>query len=141
MATSSRAQKTSGMKFISIGLAVLLISCSRQPDQLKTIQQQKSGEYLVSVLNDTGVLKEHDNKLTLEVRNAATNELANVSNVKIQANMRMPGMAPMFGELSTPRQISPGRYQFDASFSMAGQWAFAVTFDPNGKAQFNLSAQ
>jgi len=47
----------------------------------------------------------------------------------------------MFGDLSPTKQNGPGRYDFDADFSMAGQWSFVVTFDPNGRIQFNLNAQ
>ena len=129
------------MKASWIVLTLLLASCSSQPTELKPIQQQKSGDYLVSVLSDTGALKQHGNKLTMEFRNASTNEMAPANNVQIQANMRMPGMAPMFGDFSPPKQIAPGRYEFDADFSMAGQWSFLVTFDPNGRAQFSLNAQ
>ena len=120
---------------------LLWLSCNWQPAALTQIQQQRSGEYLVTVLNGTGVLKQHSNKLTLEFRNASTKEVANVSNVQIQASMRMPGMGPMFGNISSTRQIAPGRYDFDADFSMAGQWTFLITFDPNGRAQFNINAQ
>jgi hypothetical protein len=93
------------------------------------------------LLNDTGAVKQHSNKLTLEFRNASTNEPANVNNVQIQASMRMPGSSPMFGDLSSTKQIGPGQYSFDADFPMAGQWSFVVTFDPNGRVQFNLNAQ
>ena len=55
--------------------------------------------------------------------------------------MRMAGMSPMFGNLSPTKQIGPGRYDFDADFSMAGLWSFVVTFDPNGRVQFGLRAQ
>lgn len=119
----------------------LCISCNRQPSTLTQIQQQRSGDYIVTLLNDTGAVKQHSNKLTLEFRNASTNEPANVNNVQIQASMRMPGASPMFGDLSTTKQIGPGRYDFDADFSMAGQWSFGVTFEPNGRVQFNLNAQ
>ena len=95
----------------------------------------------MTLLSGTGSLKQHSNKLTLEFRNASTNELANVSNVQIQASMRMPGMGPMLGDLSSPQQIAPGRYELNADFSMAGQWGFLVTFDPSGRVQFNISAQ
>ena len=119
----------------------LCISCNRQPSTLTQIQQQRSGDYIVTLLNDTGAVKQHSNKLTLEFRNASTNEPANVNNVQIQASMRMPGASPMFGDLSTTKQIGPGRYDFDADFPMAGQWSFGVTFEPNGRVQFNLNAQ
>ena len=124
-----------------LAFPLLWLSCNKQPSTLTQVQQQRSGDYVVTVLSGTGVVKQHSSKLTLEFRNAATNEPANVSNVQIQASMRMPGASPMFGDLSSVRQISPGRYEFDADFSMAGQWSFLVTFDPNGRAQFSLSAQ
>ena len=120
---------------------LLSISCNRQPGTLTQIQQQRSGDYVVTLLNGTGAVKQHSNKLTLEFRNASTNEPANVNNMQIQASMRMPGMGPMFGDLSPTKQIGPGRYDFDADFSMAGQWSFVVTFDPNGRIQFSLNAQ
>jgi len=121
--------------------SLLCISCNKQPTTLTQIQQQRSGDYVVTLLNGTGAVKQHSNKLTLEFRNASTNEPATVNNVQIQASMRMPGMAPMFGDLSPTKQSGPGRHDFDADFSMAGQWSFVVTFDPNGRVQFNLNAQ
>ena len=122
-------------------LSLVWLACGRQTAGLKQIQQQRSGDYVVTLLNDSGVLKQHSEHLTLEVRNAATNELANVTNVQIQASMVMAGMGPMFGTLSAPRQNAPGRYDVDAEFGMAGRWTFVVTFDPNGRVQFSLSAQ
>jgi YtkA-like protein len=122
-------------------LAILFVSCSRQPTEFKPIQQQRSGDYTVTLLNETGALKLHSDHLRVEIRNASTNELANVSNVQIQASMVMPGMGPMFGTLSTPKQTAPGQYDLDADFGMAGQWNLVVTFDPNGHAQFGVRAQ
>ncbi|PYS39460.1 MAG: hypothetical protein DMG14_13910 [Acidobacteria bacterium] len=120
---------------------VFTMSCNKQAATLVQVQQIRSGDYVVVLLNDTGAVKQHSNKFMLEIRNATSNDWANVSNVQIQANMRMPGMGPMFGNVSSTRQAGPGRYEFDADFSMAGQWSFLVTFDPNGRAQFNLNAQ
>jgi len=120
---------------------LLVMSCNREPRALVQIQQVRSGDYVLTLLNDTGAVKQHSNRFTLEIRNATSNELANVSKVQIQASMRMPGMGPMFANVSSPRQTEPGRCEFDADFSMAGQWSFLVTFDPNGRAQFNLNAQ
>jgi hypothetical protein len=124
-----------------LAFSLLCLACKRQANALTQIQQQRSGDYVVSLLNDTGAVKQHSNKLTLEIRNAISNELANVNNVQIQASMRMPGMGPMFGNISSIRPVAPGQYDFEADFSMAGQWNFLVTFDPNGRVQFNLSAQ
>lgn len=124
-----------------LALFWLPFSCAKQPANFVQIQQQRSGDYLVTLLNETGVVKQHSNKLVLEVRNGSTNEPADVNNLQIQASMRMPGMGPMFGSVSSTRKIGPGRYDFDADFSMAGQWNFIVTFDPMERVQFNLNAQ
>ena len=121
-------------------IPLLLPSCSKKADPIQ-IQQVRSGDYTVTMLGDSGSLKLHSNKLMLEIHNATSNEPANVSNVQIQSSMRMPGMGPMFGNVSSVRQVSPGRYEFDADFSMSGQWSFLVTFDPNGRVQFNVNAQ
>lgn len=117
------------------------VGCNRQSTEFKQIQQQSSGDYTIVLLNDTGALKQHLDHLRLEFRFASTKELANVTNVQMQASMRMPGMGPMFGNVSSMRQVAIGRYDFDADFSMAGQWNFLVTFDPNGRVQFNVNAQ
>jgi hypothetical protein len=121
-------------------LALVLAGCSQQVE-LRPIQQQRSGDYLVTLLNDTGVLKQNADHLTLEFRNPSTNELVSINNLKVQASMLMPGMGPMFGTLSTPEERAPGRYEFDADVGMAGQWTMTVTFDPNRRVQFALRAQ
>jgi hypothetical protein len=128
------------MRKAVIMFALLLAACNRQ-SELKPIQQQRSGQYAITLLNDTGVLKQNNDRLRLEVRNASTNELANVNNLKIQASMLMPGMGPMFGTLSTPQQVGPGQYELDANMGMAGQWNVVVTFDPDVRTQFALRAQ
>jgi hypothetical protein len=130
------------LSFLSV-LAVLGLSssCNKPGTNLVQIQQQRSGDYSLALFNDNGVVKQHSNRLVLEVRNASTNEPADVNNLQVQASMRMPGMGPMFGTVSTTRKTGPGRYEFDAEFSMAGQWSCLVTFDPSGRAQFNLNAQ
>jgi hypothetical protein len=124
-----------------LALLLLYCSCNKQAANLVQVQQQRSGDYSVTLFNDTGVIKQHANKLVVEVRNASTNEPADVNNLQVQASMRMPGMGPMFGTMSSAQKTGPGRYEFDADFSMAGQWTFLVTFDPNVRAQFNLNAQ
>lgn len=122
-------------------LMVLTASCGGKPETLTQIQQQRSGDYLLTLLNDSGAVKQRSNRLTLEIRNAGSNALAPVSNLQIQSSMRMPGMGPMFGDVTSLKEIAPGRYEFNADFSMAGQWNFVVTFDPNVRVQFNINAQ
>ena len=129
------------IRIIPLALLWLQSACSKEPANLVQIQQQRSGDYVVTLFNDTGVVKQHSNKLVLEIRNGATNEPADVNNLQIQASMRMPGMGPMFGNVSSTRKIGVGRYDFDADVSMAGLWNFVVTFDPMARVQFNLNAQ
>lgn len=124
-----------------IAFAMLSPGCNRQPAELKQIQQQRSGDYIITLLNDTGVLKQHSDHLRLEFRNSSTKELANVNNVMIQASMVMPGMGPMFGNLSSPKQVAAGQYDLEADFAMAGQWNLVITFDPNARVQFALRVQ
>jgi hypothetical protein len=119
---------------------LLFWSCNGAPAELKLIQQQRSGDYLISLRNDTGVIKNADH-LTLEFRNASSNELVEVSNVQVQASMVMAGMGPMFGTLSQPRREAAGRYDFDVNLGMVGRWNFIVTFAPNQRVQFNINAQ
>jgi hypothetical protein len=123
-----------------IAFALLLPGCNREPAALKQIQQQRSGDYVISLSSETGVIKRSDH-LTLEFRNASSNELVDATNVQIQASMTMPGMGPMFGTLTPPQHRAPGRYDFDADFGMVGRWSFVVTFDPNQQVQFNINAQ
>lgn len=137
------ARQVTRGRLIALLLAfpLLWLACSRPAADLKQIQQQRSSDYIITVLNETGVLKQRSDHLTIEFRNASTNELANVSNVQIHASMVMPGMGPMFGTFAAPRQDVPGRYDFDADVGMAGQWNVVITFDPNGRVQFALRAQ
>ena len=130
------------MRYIAwliIGSAVF-VSCNRQTS-LTTIQQQRAGDYIVTLLSETGTVKQRASKLTLEFRNASSNQPANVTNVQVQASMQMAGMGPMLGNTSAPRQTGTGRFDFDVNLSMAGQWNFVVTFDPQRRVQFNLNAQ
>ena len=130
-----------GRCWVVIVLTLSVIACSKQSPEFKQLQQQRSGDVSIVLLNNTDVVKQHSNRFRLEFRNASGNEPANVSNVQIQSSMRMPGMGPMFGNIGTMQQVSPGVYEFDADFSMAGQWNCVVTFEPNGRAQFNVNAQ
>ena len=99
---------------VAVALTLCTTACNRQSAEFKQIQQQRSGEVSIVLLNNTGVVKQQSSRYRLEFRNASTNEPANVSNVQIQSSMRMPGMGPMFGNVGTMQQVSPGVYEFDA---------------------------
>lgn len=126
---------------LTFAFAAICIGCNRGGRELQPIQQQRTGDYVVILLGDGGVLQQRSDRLALEFRNGSTNELTDVANVQVQASMVMPGMGPMFGNVSSLQKDRPGRYTFDAQLGMAGQWNIIVTFDPNRRVQFALRAQ
>ena len=108
---------------------------------LKQIQQQRVGEYVVSVLSETGQLKQGENKFFVEFRKASDNQLADVGNVQLNSLMPMGGMSPMSGGASATATSTPGRYAIESNFQMAGTWNFTVKFGNGQQAKFTLRAQ
>lgn len=138
------------MKVILAAVAVLALttvltacggSSGGDTSNLKQIEQQRAGEYLVTLLNETGQLKQGPNKFVLEFRKAADNKLTDVGNVQLNALMPMPGMSPMSGGASATPSGTPGRYTIESDFSMIGTWTFTVKFGNNQQARFALKAQ
>jgi len=119
----------------------LLLSACGGDRELQVVQEQRVGNLVVSLLADSAEVQQDSNDLVLEFRDASTNELTMVENVRVQATMPMPGMAPMFGDISTPSSETAGRYAFTAGLGMAGGWNFVVTFDPEARVQFNVNAR
>jgi len=118
-----------------------LLSCGQAATDLISIQEQRSENHVVTLLSETAELEQRSNRLVLEFRDGATNELTPVDNVQIQATMPMAGMPPMFGEVSPPASTAPGRYEFSVDFSMVGGWTLVVSFDTDERVQFNLNAR
>jgi hypothetical protein len=108
---------------------------------LKEIQQQRTGDYVVAVLNETGDLKQGTNTLTLEFRMASDNQLADVGDVKVESTMAMKGMSPMMAKTNVTSSGTPGRYNIEADLSMAGNWKTVVTFGSKQKVEFDLGAK
>lgn len=108
---------------------------------LKEIHQQRSGDYVVVVLNETGDLKQGTNDLTLEFRRTSGNQLADVGDVKVESTMPMKGMSPMMAKTNVTPSGTPGRYNMTADLSMAGNWKTVVTFSGNQKVEFDLGAK
>ncbi len=127
-----------------VALALVLTACGGSGDDtsnLKQIQQQRAGEYLVTLLSETGQLKQGPNKFVLEFRKASDNQLTDVGNVQLNSLMPMPGMAPMSGGASATPTGTPGRYQIESDFQMVGTWNFTVKFGGGQQARFALKAQ
>ena len=129
-----------------VALTTVLTACGGSSgggdtSNLKQIEQQRAGEYLVTVLNETGQLKQGPNKFVLEFRKAADNKLADVGNVQLNSLMPMPGMSPMSGGASATPSGTPGRYNVESDFQMVGTWNFTVKFGGGQQARFSLKAQ
>ena len=124
---------------------------------LKQIGQQRSGDYLITLFNETGVVKQGPNRFVLEIRNASSSELVPVNNLHVESTMEMKGQAPMIGGGSAVPGNVPGRYEIGSDFGerpavgddvsspragrMAGQWKLVVTFDPKQRAEFAANVE
>jgi len=109
--------------------------------ELKQIAQQRVGDYVVTLLSDTGQLKQGKNKYALEFRKAADNQLVDVGEVKLSSRMPMPGMSDMIGGASATPSGTPGRYTVESDFEMRGKWNFGATFGNNQRVMFPINVQ
>lgn len=121
-------------------LATLVLLGCAGPADLQVVQEQRAGDVNVVLLASTGELAQGSNALVLEFRDAATGDLVAVEDVRVEATMPMPGMAPMIGEVNTPVEIADGRYELEVGLNMVGGWNFVVNFDRGQRVQFNVSA-
>ncbi len=130
---------------VVVALALMLTACGGSgggdTSNLKQIEQQRAGEYVVTLLSETGQLKQGPNKFVLEFRKAADNTLTDVGNVQLNSLMPMPGMSPMSGGASATPSGTPGRYQVESDFQMVGTWNFTVKFGNGQQARFALKAR
>ena len=126
---------------ISITVLFTLFSCTPANKELKPIQRQQSGDYLVTLLSETGTLQHGAGEFVLEFRKNADNQLVDVGTVDISTTMEMPGMGPMIGSTTVTRTDTAGRYEAKGEFSMVGLWKCNVTFGSGQSVRFNLNAQ
>lgn len=125
-------------------LGLTLAACSKSNGsggELKQIAQQRVGDYVVTLLSDTGQLKQGNNKYALEFRKAADNQLVDVGEVKLSSRMPMPGMSDMLGGASATPSGTPGRYNVESNFEMRGKWNFGATFGNNQRVMFPINVQ
>jgi hypothetical protein len=125
-------------------LGLTLAACSKSSGsggELKQIAQQRAGDYVVTLLSDTGQLKQGKNKYALEFRKAADNQLVDVGEVKLSSRMPMPGMSDMTGGASATPSGTPGRYTVESDFEMRGKWNFGATFGNNQRVMFPINVQ
>lgn len=124
----------------ALSLVVLLGACS-DPGDLKTVHTQQAGEYTITVLSETGSIKNGTSEFVLEFRKTADNQPVNVGSVTVAPVMEMPGMGPMMGDTTTTTGHTLGRYDVKYSLSMAGLWRFDVKFGDGQSVRINLTAE
>ncbi|MEP7272890.1 MAG: FixH family protein [Acidobacteriota bacterium] len=126
-----------------VELGLTLAACGKGGDasNLKQIAQQRAGDYVVTLLSESGQLKQGPNKYVMEVRMAADNMLMDVGEVRLGSQMAMPGMAPMIGGASATPSGTPGRYNVESNFEMRGKWSFQATFGNNQRVMFPINVQ
>jgi hypothetical protein len=120
---------------------LVLFGCKSDPANLKQVQQQRAGDYTVTILSDTGTLKHGSSSFTLEFRKSADNQLADVGKVEVSPVMEMSGMAPMMGGAEVTPTSTPGRYDVKGSLTMGGLWKVNVRFGDNQNIRFSLNAE
>ncbi|HEX4999748.1 MAG TPA: FixH family protein [Terriglobia bacterium] len=111
------------------------------PSALKLVQEQRSGDYTVRLLSETGTIKQGSSGYTLEFLNKADNQLADVGAVEVAPVMDMPGMGPMMGAAEVKATSTPGRYEVRGNLSMGGLWKMDVRFGAGQKARFTVNAE
>jgi len=126
--------------WISLSAVVLLVACGNK-GELKTIQTQQAGDYTVTVLSETGSIKNGAGDFVLEFRKTADNQPVHVGSVEVAPVMDMSGMAPMMGQAETTPGDAVGRYHVKTNLSMAGLWKFNVKFADGQSVRINLNAE
>lgn len=128
---------------VILGLA--LVACGGKGSggggELKQIAQQRVGDYIVTLLSESGQLKQGPNKYAMEFRKASDNQLADVGEVKLSSRMPMPGMSDMIGGAAATPSGTPGRYNIESNFEMRGKWNFGATFGANQRVMFPINVQ
>ncbi|MBX6326412.1 MAG: FixH family protein, partial [Chthoniobacterales bacterium] len=85
-----------------------------------------------------GQLRNGPSELMIEFRDI-NGQLVDVGDVKLEANMNMPGMQ-MHAGATIERTKIPGRYRAKIKPDMAGDWMANLSFNgPHGSGQTTLS--
>ena len=127
------------LKIAVVLLVALLISaCSKDFSSYKKIQEQKAGDYSVTILSSSGDIKKGSGNFLLEFHKGSSGELVKVNNLNVSAVMLMAG-SPMSGEVSPSETGTTGRYEIKYNFEMIGTYKLDITFDNGLQTQFLLS--
>jgi len=130
--------KGTGVTLASVVLGLMLTACrGGGAGDLQQIEQQRVGEHVITLLNDTGQLQQGQNKLVLEFRQISDMQLVDVGNV--QVILSMLSMPTMSGAASATPSGTPGRYDVTGDFSMRGTRNLMVTFGQSQHVPFALN--
>jgi Cu(I)/Ag(I) efflux system membrane protein CusA/SilA len=107
------------------------------PSAGSVVQSVRSGDLEIVLLTPTVTLRTGRNTATLEFR-SSVGELVDVGEVRVTANMAMPGMV-MSGDAQVQRTSVPGRYAVTAEFGMGGAWPITINWDgPAGRGSVSF---
>jgi len=110
------------------------VAYQKKEGDMKTIQTHTSKDLVITLLSETGELKQGKNDFVLEFRSASTQQPVDVGRVTIASTMAMPGMSPMSAGVELAPVGGTGRYKVKAGFEMSGAWRFSIQWDgPTGK--------
>ena len=116
-------------------LAVAFFGCSTS--DLKIVTSQKTDNYKIVLLSQSGSIKEGAGQFYLEFYDSG-NQLVDVGTVRIRAEMPMPGM-PMVNEAKVETTDSPGRYIVEYIMTMSGTWTLNIQFGKNNFASMTIT--
>lgn len=119
---------------------MLVVGCGKGGATLTELQRAKAGSLDVVLLSSHGAIVHGRDAFVVEFR-SADGTLADVGEVKAKSTMPMPGM-PMFGSLDVKKSATPGRYDVEAQFDMAGTWRTTIEWQggPGGPGSVTLSS-
>lgn len=118
-------------------LAVLFASCSKDSANLKTIQKQSVGDYIVLITSSSGNIQKGTGIFYIEFHTVNGGHLTDAGKVDANAIMHMSGM-PMSTDIAVTPTDKTGRYEAKYDFSMSGTWILEINFNSGMKAQFSL---
>ena len=109
---------------------IVLLAAACGGGTMTEIQRVKSGDLDVVLLSPHDAIKHPQDSFVVEFRKS-DGSLVDVGDVKASSTMPMPG-SPMFGTLDVKKSATPGRYDVDAKFDMAGTWRTTITWAASG---------
>ena len=118
-------------------LSLVFISCNKDTSNLKTIQKQSVGDYIVSITSSSGNIQKGTGKFFIEFHSVTGDHFTDAGKVEANAIMNMQGM-PMSVDISVKPTDQTGRYEAKFDLSMSGTWLLEVNFDGGKRAQFSL---